>query len=44
MVAISGRTSVADASKKHKVSEPTIRARRKHLGQLHVADVGWRSC
>lgn len=33
------RTSVAEAAKKHKVSEPTIYAWRKHFGQLEVADV-----
>ena len=33
------RTSVADAAKKHKVSEPSIYARRKHFGQIDVADV-----
>jgi putative transposase len=33
------RTSVAEASKKHKVSEPTIYAWRKHFGQMQVADV-----
>ena len=33
------RTSVAEASKKHKVSEPTIYAWRKHFGQMRVADV-----
>lgn len=30
---------VAEAAKKHKVSEPTIYAWRKHFGQLEVADV-----
>lgn len=41
MVAIlreADRTSVAEAAKKHKVSEPTIYAWRKHFGQLDVAD------
>ena len=33
------RTSVAEASKKHKVSEPTSYAWRKHFGQMQVADV-----
>jgi putative transposase len=33
------RTSVAEASKKHKVSEPTIYAWRKHFGQMEPADV-----
>jgi len=33
------RTSVAEAAKKHKVSEPTIYAWRKHFGQLEVSDV-----
>jgi hypothetical protein len=33
------RTTVAEAAKKHKVSEPTIYAWRKHFGQLEVADV-----
>ena len=42
MVAIlreADRTSVADAAKKHKVSEPTIYAWRKQFGQLEVQDV-----
>ncbi|UXH80104.1 IS3 family transposase [Roseateles amylovorans] len=42
MVAIlreADRTTVAEAAKKHKVSEPTIYAWRKHFGQLEVADV-----
>ncbi len=42
MVAIlreADRTTVAEAVKKHKVSEPTIYAWRKHFGQLEVADV-----
>ena len=42
MVAIlreADRTSVGEAAKKHKVSEPTIYAWRKHFGQLEVADV-----
>jgi putative transposase len=33
------RTTVAEAAKKHKVSEPTIYAWRKHFGQLDAADV-----
>lgn len=33
------RTSVAEAAKKHKVSEPSIYAWRKHFGQMDVADV-----
>ena len=33
------RTSVADAAKKHQVSDPTIYAWRKHFGQLEAADV-----
>lgn len=33
------KTSVAEAAKKHKVSEPTIYAWRKHLGQMQAADV-----
>ena len=32
-------TSVAAAAKKHKVSEPTIYAWRKHFGQMEAADV-----
>ena len=42
MVAIlreADRATVAEAAKKHKVSEPTIYAWRKHFGQLEVADV-----
>lgn len=42
MVAIlreADRTTVAETAKKHKVSEPTIYAWRKHFGQLEVADV-----
>jgi putative transposase len=42
MVAIlreADRTSVAEAAKKHKVSEPTIYAWRKQFGQLEVQDV-----
>jgi DNA/RNA-binding domain of Phe-tRNA-synthetase-like protein len=45
MVAIlreADRTTVAEAAKKHKVSEPTIYAWRKHFGQLEVADVKLR--
>jgi putative transposase len=33
------RTTVAEAAKKHRVSEPTIYAWRKHFGQMEVADV-----
>jgi putative transposase len=33
------RTSVAEAAKKHKVSEPTIYAWRKHFGQMQASDV-----
>ena len=33
------RTSVAEAAKKHQVSDATIYAWRKHFGQLEVADV-----
>ena len=33
------RTSVAETAKKHKVSDQTIYAWRKHFGQLDVADV-----
>jgi putative transposase len=33
------RTNVAEASKKHKVSEATIYAWRKHFGQMEAADV-----
>jgi putative transposase len=33
------RTTVAEAAKKHKVSEPTIYAWRKYFGQMEVADV-----
>lgn len=32
-------TSVAEAAKKHKVSEPAIYAWRKHFGQMQAADV-----
>jgi len=42
MVAIlreADRTSVAEAAKKSKISEQTIYAWRKHLGQLEPADV-----
>lgn len=30
---------MAEAAKKHKVSEPTIYAWRKHFGQMEAADV-----
>jgi putative transposase len=30
------RTTVAEAAKKHKVSEPTIYAWRKHFGQMEA--------
>jgi putative transposase len=33
------KTSVAKATKKHKVSGPTIYAWRKHFGQIEAADV-----
>jgi putative transposase len=33
------RSSVAEAAKKHKLSEPTIYAWRKQFGQLDVTDV-----
>ncbi|WP_234637323.1 IS3 family transposase [Delftia tsuruhatensis] len=33
------RTTVAEAAKKHKVSEATIYAWRKHFGQMEAADV-----
>ena len=33
------KTSVAEAAKKHKVSESTIYAWRKHFGQMEAADV-----
>ena len=33
------RTTVAEAAKKHQVSEPTIYAWRKHFGQMDAADV-----
>ena len=42
MVAIlreADRTSVAEAAKKHKVSEQTIYAWRKHFGELAPSDV-----
>lgn len=32
-------TTVSEAAKKHKVSEPTIYAWRKHFGQMDAADV-----
>jgi len=33
------KTCVAEAAKKHKVSEPTIYARRKHFSRMEAADV-----
>ena len=33
------RTTVADAAKRHKVSDATIYAWRKHFGQMEAADV-----
>ena len=42
MVAIlreADRTTVAEAAKKNKVSEPTIYAWRKHFGQMEAVDV-----
>ena len=33
------RVTVAEAAKKHKVSEATIYAWRKHFGQMDAADV-----
>ena len=42
MVAIlreADQTTVTEAAKKHKVSEPTIYAWRKHFGQMDAADV-----
>ena len=33
------KTSVAEAAKKHKLSEPTIYAWRKHFGQMDAVDV-----
>jgi putative transposase len=32
------RTTVAESAKKHKVSEPTICAWRKHFGRMESAD------
>ncbi|MDL5039340.1 transposase [Comamonas sp. Y6] len=40
------RTTVAEAAKKHKVSDATIYAWRKHFGQMEAADVlieAWRN-
>lgn len=42
MVAIlreADRTTVAEAAKKHKVSDATIYAWRKHFGQMQASDV-----
>jgi putative transposase len=42
MVAIlreADRTTVAEAAKKHKVSDATIYAWRKHFGQMEAVDV-----
>jgi putative transposase len=42
MVAIlreADRTTVTEAAKKHKLSEPTIYAWRKHFGQMQAVDV-----
>lgn len=33
------RTTVAEAAKKHKISDATIYAWRKHFGQMEAADV-----
>jgi putative transposase len=33
------RKTVAEAAKKHKVSEPTVYAWRKHFGQMEASDV-----
>ncbi len=33
------RTTVAEAAKKHKVSDATLYAWRKHFGQMEAADV-----
>ncbi len=33
------RTTVAEAAKKHRVSDATIYAWRKHFGQMEAADV-----
>ena len=33
------RTTVAEAAKKHKVSDATIYAWRKHFGQMEASDV-----
>ena len=33
------RTTVAEAARKHKVSDATIYAWRKHFGQMEAADV-----
>ena len=33
------RTTVAEAAKKHKISDATVYAWRKHFGQMEAADV-----
>ena len=36
---VADRTTVAEAAKKHKVSDATIYAWRKHFGQMEAVDV-----